>query len=148
MAKPKEVKEIKAECCLTCDYLLTCAEVAGAKCRSYKPKEVDNEAVSTRYIEILKQLTDLTNELVMIEAEMKIAERIPVIQPKKSEEIPALTARNKKIIDLVKQGMSVEKIAEELDLKPETVKKEIGYLTKIRALNNKKGNKVVVLATT
>ena len=149
--KPKEVEEIKPECCLTCEYLLTCAEVAGAKCRSYKPKEIDKEAVSTRYLEILKQLTDLTNELVIVETEMKIASIIPVIKPKEPE-IPALTARNKKIVELLEQGVSVEEIAKQLKLDPKTVAKEIGYLTKIRALDNnktlaKKGNKVVVLQT-
>lgn len=150
--KPKEVKEIKPECCLTCKFLLSCSEVAGAKCRSYQPKEIDKEAVSTRYLEILKQLTDLTNELVMVETEMEIAEHIPVIKPKESEEKPALTARNKKIVELVKQGLSVEEIAKELELNPKTVAKEIGYLTKIGALNNdktlqKKDDKIVVLAT-
>ena len=148
--KPKEVKEVKAECCLTCKYLLTCAEVAGAKCRNYERKEIDKEAISTRYLEILKQLTDLTNELVIIETEMKIVEEVGIL-PEQPEEKPALSARNKKIIALMEQGLSVEEIAKQLGLKIETVMKEIGYLTKIRALNNKtlqkKGNKVVVLQT-
>ena len=150
-SKPKEIEEIKSECCLTCAYLFSCAEVAGAKCRNYVRKEIDKEAISTRYLEILKQMTDLTNELVIIETEMEIVEKVAFIQPKESEEEQALSARNKKIIKLVKQGLSVEEIAKQLGLKIETAMKEIGYLTKIRALNGKtlqkKGNKVVVLQT-
>jgi len=111
--KPQEVEKIKPECCLTCKYLLTCAEVAGAKCRNYERKEIDKEAISTRYLEILKQLTDLTNELVIIETEMKIVEEVGIL-PEQPEEKPALSARNKKIIALMEQGLSVEEIAKQL----------------------------------
>lgn len=146
----KKVKEMKEECCVTCAHLLECAEVAGAKCRNYKPREIDKETVSTRYIEILNQMAVLTNELAVVETELKIAEKVALIKPKEPE-IPALTARNKKIVKLLEQGVSVEEIAKQLKLDPKTVAKEIGYLTKIRALNNKtlvkKGDKVAVLAT-
>ena len=157
--KPKLVEKPKPECCLTCKYLFRCAETAGAKCRKYVRREIDKEAISTRYLEILKRLTDLTNELVIIETEMQIAEKIG-IAPKEPEEHPPISRRNKQIVKLVDQGLTEEEIAQKLNLKPETVKKELNYLIKIgvlkaikatNKLNGKKatliqnGKKVVVI---
>jgi len=59
------------------------------------------------------------------------AEPIKVMEP---EEKPAISKRNKEIVKLVEQGLTVEEIAEKLELKPETVRKEIEFLTKIGVL--------------
>ena len=46
----------------------------------------------------------------------------------KETEKPAISRRNKEIIKLVGEGKSVEEIAAELELTPETVAKELEYL--------------------
>ena len=47
----------------------------------------------------------------------------------KEPEKPAISRRNKEIIKLVEQGKGVKEIATELKLEPETVAKELEYLT-------------------
>ena len=157
----KKVKEIKPECCLTCDHLMQCAEVTEAKCRNWKKAEIDKTTVSARYLGILKGMTDLVTELKQVEIEMQIAEKVVGILPKTPEEKPAISKRNKEIVKLVEQGLTIEQIAEELELKPETVRKEIEHLVKIGVLKEVKatnklsgkkatlmeeGGKVIVLA--
>jgi hypothetical protein len=142
--KPKEVKDIKRECCLTCDYLLTCAEVAGAKCRNYKPLEIDQNAVSTRYLELVQKLSETLDELKQVEQEMKIAEMIEKL-PKPEEEKPAISKRNKKIKEMIEKSSTVAEIAEELELKQSTVQKEIDYMVKIGVLKATPEGKVALI---
>jgi DNA-binding transcriptional regulator YiaG len=49
---------------------------------------------------------------------------------KEPEEKPAISRRNKEIIKLIEQGKGVKEIASLLNLKPETVEKELEYLLK------------------
>jgi len=53
------------------------------------------------------------------------AEPSKTIEPEK----PAISRRNKEIIKLVEEDKSVEEIAAELKLSPETIAKELEYLT-------------------
>ena len=183
-SRPKEVDEIKPECCITCNYLLTCAEVAGAKCRNYRAAEIDKTALSARYLETIQKIAESVKELQSLELELKIAEKTKNIPKEKvkveekiaipegiteeqflkmledtkttpeeweqlptnakenivkamrrevqePEEKPAISRRNKQIIELIEQGKGVKEIAEELKLKPETVEKELEYLLKL-----------------
>ncbi|MEM4713355.1 MAG: LuxR C-terminal-related transcriptional regulator [Candidatus Bathyarchaeia archaeon] len=138
-----EKKEIKVrdECCYTCSklYNLECSESLTSKCRQYKPVELDRTAVSTRYIEAIQKLLTDIKALQLIELEMKLAEKTDqlsklkekVVQKEvKEPEKPAISKRNKEIIALIEQGKSVKEIARELNLKPETVAKELEYLLK------------------
>lgn len=51
-------------------------------------------------------------------------------------EKPAISRRNKKIIKLVEEGKTIEEIATKLELKPETVAKELEYLTNLGMLKS------------
>ena len=51
-------------------------------------------------------------------------------------EKPAISRRNKKIIKLVQEGRTIEEIATKLELKPETVTKELKYLTNLGMLKS------------
>jgi DNA-binding NarL/FixJ family response regulator len=52
----------------------------------------------------------------------------------KEPEKPAISKRNKEIIALVQQGKGVKEIASTLNLKPETVEKELEYILKNRMI--------------
>ena len=58
------------------------------------------------------------------------AEPIKVMEPEK----PAISRRNKEIIKLVEEGKTIEEIATKLELKPETIAKELEYLTNLGIL--------------
>jgi ATP/maltotriose-dependent transcriptional regulator MalT len=140
--------EIKAkECCYTCAklYNLTCPE-SEKKCRKYEPAQLDKTALSTKYFEAIQKLIVDVKQLQAIELELKMAEKanllskikekVEVVQKeaKEPEEKPAISKRNKEIIALVEQGKGVKEIASTLNLKPETVAKELEYLLKNRML--------------
>lgn len=136
----KEVK-VKDECCYTCGklYNLECSESLTSKCRKYEPAELEKTAVSTRYIEVIQKLLTDIKALQLIEMEMKLAEKTDqlsklkekVVQKEvKEPEKPAISKRNKEIVALIEQGKGVKEIAQELNLKPETVAKELEYLLK------------------
>lgn len=133
----KEVK-VKDECCYTCGklYKLECPECL-YKCRKYEQMELDKSAISTRYIEAIQKLLTDIKVLQLIEMEMKVAEKTnhlsklkEKVEVQKQSEKPAISKRNKEIIALIEQGKGVKEIAQELNLKPETVAKELEYLLK------------------
>jgi predicted Rossmann fold nucleotide-binding protein DprA/Smf involved in DNA uptake len=162
----KEVR-MKEECCLTCGkmYSMTCEECLTYKCRKYEPIQLDKSTISTKYIEAIQKLLTDVRQLQLIETEMKIAEKANLLskikekveavqkEAKEPEEKPAITKRNKEITKMLENGRTVEEIAKELELKPETVQKEIDYLIKVgilkergKALKNE-GGRVIVLKT-
>lgn len=125
------------KCCLNCSILLTCPDILTYKCKKYEKVEADKSELSTRYFEILEKLTDTLKELELVEMGMKIAEKNSDISKrdidaaKESKEKPAISKRNKDVIKLIEQGKSIKEIAEELNLKPETVALELEYLLKL-----------------
>ena len=129
---------IAEKCCLNCANILTCPDILTYKCKKYLKAEAEKEALSTKYLETLQKIADIIKELQLTETGMKIAEKSNVIskekdevvpiQEKESEEKPAISKRNKEIIKLFEQGKSDKEIAEELNLKPETVEIELSYL--------------------
>jgi DNA-binding NarL/FixJ family response regulator len=140
----KEIK-MKEQCCLTCGklYSMTCEDCLTYKCRKYEPIQLDKSALSTQYIEAIQKLLTDIKQLQLIEMEMKVAEKtnllskikekIEVVQKEvKEPEKQAISKRNKEIIELVEQGKGVKEIASTLNLKPETVEKELEYLLKNR----------------
>uniref|UniRef100_A0A7V4KF64 HTH luxR-type domain-containing protein n=1 Tax=Fervidobacterium pennivorans TaxID=93466 RepID=A0A7V4KF64_FERPE len=137
-----EVK-MREQCCLTCGklYSMTCEDCLTYKCRKYEPIQPDKSALSTKYIEAITKLIEDVKHLQLLEMEMKIAEKTNLlskikekVEVKEAEEKPAISKRNKEIIALVEQGKGVKEIAQELNLKPETVEKELEYLLKNRFL--------------
>jgi DNA-binding NarL/FixJ family response regulator len=95
----------------------------------------------------LERIVDLVKELQMTEAAMSLSERKNLIPKEKTQaeqtntkengaeakeiqEKPAISKRNKEILKLIEMGRGIEEIAEELNLKPETVAVELEYLLK------------------
>jgi len=128
----KEVK-MNEQCCLTCANLLECPDILTYECKKYS-KGTLKEGLTKEYADqlnkaktILNDLVVAVNTLVLIETEQKIAEKV---EENKSKEKPAISKRNREIIELIKQGKGVKEIATELRLEPQTVEKELEYLLK------------------
>jgi DNA-binding NarL/FixJ family response regulator len=128
-------------------YSMTCEECLTYKCRKYEPIQLDKSTISTKYIEAIQKLLTDVRQLQLIEMEMKVAEKtnllskikekVEVVQKEvKEPEKQAISKRNKEIIALIEQGKGVKEIAQELNLKPETVEKELEYLLKNRMVKN------------
>lgn len=81
MEKNEEVK-VKEKNCLNCGNLLTCPEILGYNCKKYVKAEPSKADVSTRYLEVLKRISDSITELTQIEMEMKIAEKVGIVSQK------------------------------------------------------------------
>ena len=75
MEKNEEVK-VKEKNCLNCGNLLTCPEILGYSCKKYVKAEPSKADISTRYLEVLKRISDAITELMQIELEMKIVEKM------------------------------------------------------------------------
>jgi DNA-binding NarL/FixJ family response regulator len=135
----KEEVKMKEQCCFTCGklYAMTCEDCLTYKCRKYEPVQLDKMAISTKYIEAINKLLVDVRQLQLIEMEMKVAEKIKAEGKEvKEPERQAISKRNKEIIALIEQGKGVKEIAQELNLKPETVEKELEYLLKNRMVKN------------
>jgi ATP/maltotriose-dependent transcriptional regulator MalT len=142
-----EKSSMAEKCCLNCANMLTCPDILNYKCKKYEKAEADKSALSTRYLQTLQKIADIIKELQVTETGMKVAENnqktenapkqtkentaeIEQKVVKESEDKPAISKRNKEIIKLIEEGKSIKEIAEELNLKPETVALELEYLLK------------------
>ena len=131
MAK-NEVK-MSEECCLNCANLLVCEDILNYTCKGYE-KSVRKGEITEKYNAQLIKIRGLTydlvtaiNNLFITDTEQAVAEKI---QKETEPEKIAISKRNKDIAKLIEQGKNIKEIAEELDLKPETVGLEIEYLLK------------------
>jgi DNA-binding NarL/FixJ family response regulator len=131
------------KCCLNCANILSCPDILTYQCKKYLKTELDKEALSAKYHEVLQKIADFIKELQVAEMGLKIDEtrkkyentpaRITEAEQKEvkvQEEKPAISKRNKEIVKLIEQGKGIKEVAEVLNLKPETVALEVGYLAK------------------
>ncbi len=127
--------------------MLVCPDILTYKCKKYETGESDKSALSVRYLDVLERIVDLVKELQMTEAAMSLAEKKKLIPKEKTEaepiktkennveaketsEKPAISKRNKEILKHLELGRGIKEIAEELNLKPETVAVELEFLLK------------------
>jgi ATP/maltotriose-dependent transcriptional regulator MalT len=131
------------KCCLNCSILLRCPDILQYKCKKYEQTEADKAELSTRYLMVLETIAQDLKLLELVETGMKIAEKraqIPkdeTTATQETEQKPALSKRNKEILKLIEQGISIEEIAKTLDIKPETVGVELEYLVKVGLIKAK-----------
>jgi hypothetical protein len=135
------------KCCLNCANMLVCPDILTYKCKKYETGEPDKSALSIRYLDVLERIVDLVKELQMTEAAMSLSEKKNLIpkektqaeqtktkengaEAKETHEKPAISKSNKEILKLIEMGRGIKEIAEELNLKPETVAVELEYLLK------------------
>ena len=76
-----EVK-VKEKNCLNCGNLFTCPDILGYSCKKYVKAEPSKADISTRYLEVLKRISNSITELMQIEMEMKIAEKAGIVSQK------------------------------------------------------------------
>ena len=127
----KEIK-IKDKNCLNCAVLFNCPEALGYSCRKWQKREPEN--LTKNLIELDMKLREVIKGLERITITKECDKTLQKLIPKTEEDKPSISRRNKKIIKLVEEGKTIEEIATKLELKPETVAKELEYLANLGML--------------